>query len=159
MNRALKTLGFLLASGALAAAAGCQTGTQMHTMHSGPAVPTQYGKAFQRYAAQMNVDMAKMMGDMHAPGYTGDADVDFIAMMIPHHQGAIDMARLVLQDGNDPVTRKLAEEIIASQTVEIEGMQRRLNELRRGASRNNPDGYPALGGTRGGTNQTDKPKY
>ena len=156
MNRRLRTLSLLLASGAVVAAAGCQTGMQMHVMH-GPDVPAQYGKAFQRYAAQMNIDMAKMMSDMHAPGYTGDADIDFIAMMIPHHQGAIDMARLVLQDGNDPVTRKLAEEIIASQTVEIEGMQRRLNELRRGASRNNPDGYPALGGTRGGLPALHKP--
>ena len=156
MNPALKTFGLLLASGALLVAAGCQTGMPMPNMH-GPDVPAQYGKVFQRYATQMNIDMAKMMSDMHAPGYTGDADVDFIAMMIPHHQGAIDMARLVLQDGNDPVTRKLAEEIIASQTVEIEGMQRRLNELRRGASRNNPDGYPALGGTRGGLPVMNKP--
>lgn len=156
MNRALKTFGLLLASGTILAAAGCQTSMQMHDMH-GPEVPAQYGKVFQRYAAQMNIDMAKMMSDMHAPGYTGDADIDFIAMMIPHHQGAVDMARLVLQDGNDPVTRKLAEEIIASQTVEIEGMQRRLNELRRGASRNNPDGYPALGGTRGELNQGTQP--
>lgn len=119
----------------------------MH-MHAPPPVPAQYGKAFQRYATEMNVGMGKMMSDMHAPGYTGDADIDFLAMMIPHHEGAVDMARLVLQHGNDPVTRKLAEEIIASQRVEIEGMQRRLDDLRRGASRANPGGFPALGGTR-----------
>ena len=128
--------------------AGCQH-AGVHT-HDGPTVPSQYGKTFERYAAEMNVGMAKMMSDMHAPGYTGDADIDFIAMMIPHHQGAVDMARLVLQDGNDPVTRKLAEEIIASQTVEIEGMTRRLAQLRGGVKRTVPDGYPALGGTRGG---------
>lgn len=128
--------------------AGCQHAS-VH-MHDGPAVPAQYGKSFERYASEMNVDMAKMMSDMHAPGYTGDADVDFIAMMIPHHQGAVDMARLVLRDGNDPVTRKLAEEIIATQTVEIEGMTRRLAQLRSGVKRTIPDGYPALGGTRGG---------
>jgi len=120
----------------------------MH-MHEAPAVPAQYGKAFEQYATEMNVGMGKMMSDMHAPGYTGDADIDFLAMMIPHHEGAVDMARLVLQHGNDPVTRKLAEEIIASQRVEIEGMQHRLDDLRRGASRVNPGGYPALGGTRG----------
>lgn len=125
--------------------AGCQHAA----MHEGPAVPTRYGKAFARYATEMNSGMAKMMADMHAPGYTGDADIDFIAMMIPHHQGAIDMARLLLQDGTDPVTRKLAEEIIATQTVEIEGMTRRLAELRRGGSRTTPGGYPALGATRG----------
>jgi uncharacterized protein (DUF305 family) len=119
----------------------------MH-MHEAPPVPKQFGKTFERYAAEMNVGMGKMMSDMHAPGYTGDADIDFLAMMIPHHEGAVDMARLVLEHGNDPVTRKLAEEIIASQRVEIEGMQRRLDDLRRGASRTNPGGFPALGGTR-----------
>lgn len=118
-------------------------------MHDAPNVPSQYGQSFQRFAAEMNVGMTKMMSDMHAPGYTGDADIDFLAMMIPHHEGAVDMARLVLQHGNDPVTRTLAEEIIASQRVEIEGMQRRLADLRHGASRSNPGGYPALGGTRG----------
>jgi len=120
------------------------------SMHGVPQVPSQYGNAYQRFASEMNVGMGKMMSDMHAPGYTGDSDIDFLAMMIPHHEGAIDMARLVLQHGTDPVTRKLAEEIIASQRVEIEGMQRRLDDLKRGASRIDPGGYPALGGTRGG---------
>jgi uncharacterized protein (DUF305 family) len=119
-------------------------------MHDGPPVPSQYGKPFQKFASEMNVGMAKMMTDMHAPGYTGDPDIDFLEMMIPHHEGAVDMARLVLQHGTDPVTRKLAEEIIGSQRVEIEGMQRRLRDLRKGASRSEPGGYPALGGTRGG---------
>ena len=119
------------------------------SMHDAPPVPEQYGKTFQRFAGEMNIGMAKMMSAMHAPGYTGDPDIDFLAMMIPHQAGAVDMARLVLQHGTDPVTRKLAEEIIASQRVEIEGMQRRLNDLRCGGSRIDPGGYPALGGTRG----------
>lgn len=123
-----------------------------------PKVPQQYGKPFARFAGEMNVGMAKMMTDMHAPGYTGDPDIDFLAMMIPHHEGAKTMARLVLQHGTDPVTRKLAEEIIASQQVEIEGMQRRLADLKRGASRTDPGGYPALGGTRGGQNKSGSEK-
>jgi len=126
--------------------AGAPAGSHLH---SAPEVPLRYGKSFERYAAEMNIGMGKMMSDMHAPGYTGDADIDFLAMMIPHHEGAVDMARLVLQHGNDAVTRKLAEDIIASQMVEIEGMQRRLQDLKRGASRTDPGGYPALGGTRG----------
>ena len=146
MTRSMAIANVLAATGLVLA--GCQHAT-VH-MHDGPPVPARYGKAFERYASEMNVGMAKMMADMHAPGYTGDADIDFIAMMIPHHQGAVDMARLLLQDGNDPVTRKLAEEIIASQTVEIEGMTRRLAQLRAGVKRSVPDGYPALGGTRGG---------
>jgi uncharacterized protein (DUF305 family) len=92
--------------------------------------------------------MERMMRDMHAPGFTGNPDVDFLAMMIPHHEGAVEMARLALIHGRDPVTRRLAEDIIASQVVEIEGMKRRLAMLRKGLSE--PE-FPALGGTRGPT--------
>ena len=95
----------------------------------------------------MGAGMDRMMRDMHAPGYTGDPDIDFLAMMIPHHEGAVEMARLELVHGADPLTRTLAEEIIASQTVEIDGMRRRLAMLRSG--RDPSRDFPALGGTRG----------
>jgi uncharacterized protein (DUF305 family) len=49
-------------------------------------------------------------------------------MMIPHHQGAIDMAKAELIAGHDPVLRRLAEGIIVEQQQEIELMQRKLNE-------------------------------
>jgi uncharacterized protein (DUF305 family) len=51
--------------------------------------------------------------------FTGDADMDFVKGMIPHHQGAIDMAKIVLEHGKDPQTRKLAEEIVKAQAAEI----------------------------------------
>jgi uncharacterized protein (DUF305 family) len=104
----------------------------------------------QEFVRQMDAAMNKMMDSMHAPGYSGNADIDFLAMMIPHHQGAVDMARLALIYGNDPLTRRLAEEIIASQTIEISAMNERLAILRRGEDPN-PSGFPALHGTRGGT--------
>lgn len=62
--------------------------------------------------------MDKMMADMMVP-YTGDPDVDFARGMIPHHQAAIDMAKIQLEFGKDPEMLKLAEAIIAAQESEI----------------------------------------
>jgi uncharacterized protein (DUF305 family) len=66
--------------------------------------------------------MERMMLDMHvAP--TGDIDRDFVTMMIPHHQGAIDMARAVLRSSRNEAVRRLAQEIIVTQEDEIRAMR------------------------------------
>ncbi len=78
-------------------------------------------------ADALDAVMAKMHRDMAVP-YTGDADADFIRGMIPHHQGAIDMARVVLEHGNDPDAQGLARNIIRAQKGEIAWMQRWLKQ-------------------------------
>jgi uncharacterized protein (DUF305 family) len=66
----------------------------------------------------------RMMHDMNAPEYTGDADKDFVAHMIPHHQGAIEMAQVELKYGKDPELKRLAHNIIKAQHDEIAFMKR-----------------------------------
>lgn len=72
-------------------------------------------KAFIEANAKMHKDMTMT--------FSGDADVDFIKGMLPHHVGAVDMAKIVLQYGKDPEVKKLAEEIIKAQNTEIDFMK------------------------------------
>ena len=94
-----------------------------HDANSGP---TNYENA--TFASQMMQAMDRMDSAMMAAKSTNDPDRDFAAMMIPHHQGAIDMAKVELVYGRDPVLRRLAEGIIVEQQQEIELMQRSLRE-------------------------------
>ncbi|CDZ28554.1 DUF305 domain-containing protein [Neorhizobium galegae] len=72
-------------------------------------------RAFEDANARMHKDMAIQ--------YSGDADVDFVRSMIPHHQGGIDMAKIELAHGKNPEIRKLAEAVIKAQEAEIAEMQ------------------------------------
>ncbi|HEV8615432.1 MAG TPA: DUF305 domain-containing protein [Methylomirabilota bacterium] len=97
------------------------------------------------FAHAMHAAMAEMDRAMVSAPMSGDPDQDFLAMMIPHHEGAVEMARLVLVHGRDPLVRQLADEIIAGQQAEIGSMTARLALLRRGGGSE----YPTLSGTRG----------
>jgi uncharacterized protein (DUF305 family) len=74
------------------------------------------------FLAENDAAMKKMMGDMEIKP-SGDVDRDFVAMMIPHHEGAIAMAQAELRYGRNERLRRLAQEIIVSQSQEIAVMR------------------------------------
>jgi uncharacterized protein (DUF305 family) len=76
-------------------------------------------------------DMRQRMMQMHAAMAvppSGNIDADFVAMMVPHHQGAIDMARLQLRYGHSEPLRRIAQEIIVEQQQEIDAMRYAMRE-------------------------------
>jgi Uncharacterized protein conserved in bacteria len=72
--------------------------------------------------------MEKMHMAMGEVKQSGDNDVDFVRLMLPHHQAAIDMAKTQLLYGKDPQMRRLAQEIVTDQQLEIELMRRWLKQ-------------------------------
>lgn len=116
-----------------------------HDNHAAPSDNWANATPFSRVLLQA---MNQMHFDMVKTPPTGDPDRDFLIMMIAHHEGAVEMARLVLISGKDPLVRTLAEEIIAGQQAEIAAMKSRLAILQKGADPW-PDNFPALSGTRG----------
>jgi len=116
----LKTL---LISASIAACAGMPAAyaqSHDHSAHGGHAA---HGAAEESAAAKAYNEANRQMHEAMDVEMTGDADVDFMRSMIPHHEGAVAMARIVLEHGKDPEVRKLAEDVIATQEVEIKFMK------------------------------------
>lgn len=115
-------LALALASASLASADEMDQHAELHVhaAHEPAAAPPSNDEA--AFLAENEAAMAKMMADMAAPP-TGDVDRDFVAMMVPHHQGAVDMALAVLRHGRNEQLRRLAQEIIVTQQQEIAAMR------------------------------------
>lgn len=80
--------------------------------------------AMQDFMGAMDTMMQNMPTDS-----SGDPDVDFLRMMIPHHQSAIDMARVVLEQGDDPKVKIIAKQVIADQEAEIAEIRTLLESM------------------------------
>ncbi|MBX3539031.1 MAG: DUF305 domain-containing protein [Chelatococcus sp.] len=113
---------FIAAAAILATLAVQPALAQSANPHAGHGAPAQAAPAASPSTKAYEAANAAMHGAMSIP-YTGNADVDFVRQMIPHHEGAVAMAKIVLEHGKDPQIRKLAEEIVAAQDKEIAFMQ------------------------------------
>jgi uncharacterized protein (DUF305 family) len=81
----------------------------------------------QAFLSENSAAMSKMMTDMTVKP-SGDVDRDFVAMMVPHHQGAVDMAKAELKYGHNEQLRRLAQEIVANQQQEIKAMRSAVSD-------------------------------
>lgn len=119
----MKSIGFaaVVATGLLIGSAAVVA--QQNHNHAGHGAGAAQSASSAEYAKAMEI----MHRDM-AIKYTGNPDVDFVRGMIPHHEGAVAMAKIVLKHGKDPEIRKLAEDVVKAQEAEIAMMKKWLEQ-------------------------------
>jgi uncharacterized protein (DUF305 family) len=125
--RAVSVLSAALVLALAAASAGAQEGHHHHGADADDSAaagrPVFVASSAKPFAALMDDAMAVMDDGMKRAPMNGQPEHDFMTMMLPHHQGAIDMAKAVLLSTTDPEVRNLALGIIAEQQNEIRVMQ------------------------------------
>jgi hypothetical protein len=125
-----RTTLFVAAFLATASLIGCSAQPQSLADYIAAICSTPFRAAPEReaqYLADNVAAMTKMMVDMGIRP-SGDVDADFVAMMVPHHQGAIEMAQAELRYGRNETLRRMAQEIIVTQQQEIAAMHFALGE-------------------------------
>ncbi|MCQ0972061.1 DUF305 domain-containing protein [Paracoccus sp. TK19116] len=120
-NYALRATGIGVAMAISAASVAAQSASD-HGAGHGEMASHDTGSV---YSAAMDT----MMQSMDATELTGDRDADFLLLMIPHHQSAIDMAQALLEDSNDAEVAALAQAVIDTQQAEIKDMKGMLARL------------------------------
>ena len=101
----------------------------MHHMSPAKAANAKIDSTSNSFESLMGRSMESMNSGMASAPMTGDPDHDFASMMVPHHQGAVDMAKAELLHGKNPILRRLAQEIIVTQDAEIQIMQSELKKI------------------------------
>lgn len=129
MNK--KILGFAAALALSPLLVNAQMNHGKHGGHGGHGAQTQESAASTSPSTKAFEEANDRMHQEMMIEFTGDADRDFIAGMIPHHRGAVEMAAIVIEFGSDPKVRALAEQIIREQEKELALMQELLKELNR----------------------------
>ncbi len=119
---------------ALVAVSAFALGAAVMTAARGVVGASNAASADSRYLADSEIAMKAMMTSM-AGVSTGDVDRDFVAQMVPHHQGAIDMAEAFLRNGHDERLKRLAQEIVVTQRDEIAAMQLAMGKRSRSDAR------------------------
>jgi hypothetical protein len=134
-------IGMALLAGRVALAFAASPFVLAHEAHPGSQPPAASDEA--AFLKENGVAMDKMMAAMDAKP-SGDIDRDFVAMMTPHHQGAIDMAVIELRYGKNETLRRLAQEIIVDQMQEIDAMKLAIGDKVSASAPAPTQGAPAL---------------
>jgi uncharacterized protein (DUF305 family) len=122
----MRTISLILAAAALVTMTGPSAAQTTDTTmdHSAHGMAGPISGAMGQMMTAMDTMMTTMPSDS-----SSNVDADFLLMMIPHHQAAVDMARVVIAEGADPETRTLAEAVITAQEAEIAQMRNILDRL------------------------------